>query len=41
MKNYKNVACAFFVNVNIALNLTSYEKNWSFILEAEAAAAVF
>ena len=26
MKNYKNIACNFFVNVNIALNLNSYEK---------------
>ena len=27
MKNYKNIACTFFVNVNIALNLNSYEEN--------------
>ena len=27
MKNYKNIACTFFVNVNIALNLNSYEGN--------------
>ena len=27
MKNYKNIACANFVNVNIALSLHSYEEN--------------
>ena len=27
IKNYKNIACTFFVNVNIALNLNSYEEN--------------
>ena len=27
MKNYKNIACTFFVNVNIALNLNSYKEN--------------
>ena len=33
MKNYKNIACIDFVNVNIALNLHSYEESLSFILE--------
>ena len=33
MKNYKNIACTDFVNVNIALNLHSYEESLSFILE--------
>ena len=27
MKNYKNIVRTFFVNVNIALNLNSYEEN--------------
>ena len=27
MKHYKNIACANFVNVNIALSLHSYEEN--------------
>ena len=27
MKNYKNIACADFVNENIALNLHPYEEN--------------
>ena len=27
MKNYENIACTIFVNVNIALNLNSYEEN--------------
>ena len=27
MKSYKNIACTDFVNVNIALNLHSYEEN--------------
>ena len=27
MKNYKNIACTFFVNANIALHLNSYEEN--------------
>ena len=33
MKNDKNIACTDFVNVNIALNLHSYEDNYSFSLE--------
>ena len=33
MKNYKNIACIDFVNVNIALNSHAYEGNLSFILE--------
>ena len=32
MKNYKNIACTDFVNVN-SLNLHSYEENYIFILE--------
>ena len=32
MKNYNNIACIDFVNVNIVLKLHSYEENWSFIL---------
>ena len=40
IKNYKNIACTFFVNVNIALNLNSYEKNYSFILESGATIGV-
>ena len=27
MKNYENIECADFVNVNIALNLHFYEEN--------------
>ena len=27
MKDDQNIACTFFVNVNIALNLNSYEEN--------------
>ena len=27
MKNYTNIACTDFKNVNIALNLHSYEEN--------------
>ena len=30
MKNYKNIACTDFVNVNIAVNLHSYEKKLEF-----------
>ena len=26
MKNYENISCTFSVNVNIVLNLNSYEK---------------
>ena len=26
-KNYKNIACIDFVNIDIALNLHSYEEN--------------
>ena len=33
MKNYKNITCADCVNVNIAVNLHSYEENESFKLE--------
>ena len=33
MKNYKSIAYTDFVNVNIALNLHSYEENQSFTLE--------
>ena len=33
MKNYKNITCTDFVNLNVALNLHSYEENWSFIAE--------
>ena len=33
MKNYKNIVYTDFVNVNIALNLYSYEENQSFTLE--------
>ena len=31
MKDYKNIACTDFVNVNIDLNLHSYKENYSFI----------
>ena len=31
-ENYKHIACADLVNVNIALNLHSYEENYSLIL---------
>ena len=27
MENYRSIACTDFVNVNIALNLHSYEQN--------------
>ena len=27
MKYYKNIACIYFVNVNIALNSYAYEEN--------------
>ena len=33
MKNYKNIAYTDLVNVNIGLNLHSYEENSNFILE--------
>ena len=33
MKYYKNIACIYFENVNIALNLYAYEENHSFMLE--------
>ena len=33
MKIYKNIVCTIFVNVNIALNVHSYDENYSFILE--------
>ena len=33
MKYYKNIACIYFVNVNIALNSYAYEENQSFMLE--------
>ena len=33
MKNYKNIACTDFVNINIALNLYPYEGHLGFILE--------
>ena len=33
MKYYKNIACIYFENVNIALNLYAYEENQSFMLE--------
>ena len=33
MKNYENIACTDFVNVNIALTLHSCEEDYSFILE--------
>ena len=33
IKNYKNIACTDFMNVNIALNVHSYEENKIFILE--------
>ena len=40
MKDDKNIACTFFVNVNIALNLNSYEENKNFILESGATRVV-
>ena len=33
MKNYKNIGCGDFVNINIALNSHAYEENYSFIKE--------
>ena len=33
MKYDKNIACIYFVNVNIALNSYAYEENQSFMLE--------
>ena len=33
MKNDKNISCTDFVNVNTALNLHSFEENWSFVLD--------
>ena len=30
MKYYKNIACTDFVNLNIALNLHSYEESYSY-----------
>ena len=33
MKIYKNIVCTIFVNGHIALNVHSYEENYSFILE--------
>ena len=33
IKNYKNIACTYFMNVIIDLNFHSYEENYSFILE--------
>ena len=33
MTNDKNIACAGFANVNVTLNLHSYEENYSFMLE--------
>ena len=33
MKNYKNIACTDFMNVNIDSILYFYEENYSYILE--------
>ena len=33
MKNYKKIACTDFVNVNLAINIFSYEGNKNFIPE--------
>ena len=34
VKNYKSIACTDFLNVNIALNLHSYEENVEFYMSS-------